>query len=166
MPVAVKMTVQGLEGLGKALARIDRKIAGQIVRTATREAAKIIRDEAQLKAPVRSGTLKRAIKVRAASKMKRGSIGIVVTSGESGKKADNTGDAFYGYFLEYGYWKVPFIRNSAGEIRSVSRARAKIMGKTWQNPRPFMRPAFDAKVDQAVTTVTNRIRGAIDSLGM
>lgn len=97
-------------------------------RTAARKSGKILASEQKRRAPVESGQTKRAIKVRA---IKRTRTGVGVTVGTSQK--DYTGDQFYAAFVEYGH-KQGHRRLGANRVFIPAR--------------PFLRPAFDAKIGE------------------
>ena len=59
-----RVSVEGLDDLRNALARLARDVQGQGLQAATMEAARPIADAAQSKAPRRSGALAESIEVR------------------------------------------------------------------------------------------------------
>ena len=102
----VKVELEGIKEFEKLVGQVAPKEAKKAIRKSLREAGKYVKAVAKRNAPVDTGLLRRKIKVRAATarngvKMKRGVAGIIVVSGLPGK-GGNTGDAYYGYFLELG----------------------------------------------------------------
>lgn len=150
--------VQGLDQLLANLQQLPRELAsrnGGIVRRALGKAAKVIQVEAQQRAPERLGVLKKniitvrdrnprrvgateryAIAVRK-RKMKYGANRSNARKGRVGKPYDAEGDAFYWRFSEFG---TGARRTRAGANRGHMRAQ------------PFMRPAFEARKQEALTT--------------
>jgi len=201
--VTVSVALEGAAALREMLGRLDAKVAKQILRTAQREAAALVRDQAQKNSPVRTGKLRREIKVRVASRMRKGEVGFVVTSGSG--KTDFSGEAYYGAFQEWG-WRTGARKKTSKAVqnrifrqlmREARAARAQGEGrglakrgtefrqrqeqffrqeavrrasnlpqqKRRQVPaRPFMRPAFDAKVGEAVDLIARRIREGVDAV--
>ena len=150
--------------IGKILNDLLKELPGKegkkIVRKATRLAAReIILPQARNNAPVRSGALKRAIKVKAITRS-RSAVGVRVTIGEN----DFQGDQFYGSFQELG-WRsgkrsTDVMRTQKNLRKTIknTEARAEALANNAsdtrkQNPgKRFMKRAADTKADQA----TNR----------
>lgn len=180
--VTGSLQLQGFDEFQRRLRLLPKKVAGKAVRQALREGAKIIQAEAKARVPVRTGTLKKSIKVRAAKGRKRGEAAIAVTTGQG----DFVGDTFYGAFLEYGHKlgsrrsseATKSLRKRAQALREyrkdtgsklwestekILRARAKQSQRADQEgrrdvpPRPYMRPAFDAKKDAAEKAIATRL---------
>lgn len=93
-----KAIVTGVKELDAILRDLEPKLARKYIRKGMRDGMKLVRDQARADAPVRSGTMRKAIKVRAGRSRKRGRIAIEVRVGEG----DFKGDTFYGAFVEYG----------------------------------------------------------------
>ena len=105
------ISLDGGQELLKLLERLDEKVQKQVVKIATREGAEVVRDAAKQLCPVRTGSLQRAIKIRAKRKrgsrgrLSRGDIGHSVVIGEGTfitRKKLVTGKVFYGGFVEFG----------------------------------------------------------------
>jgi HK97 gp10 family phage protein len=115
-----------LDGMDQLLRRISEmglQVSHEIEEKALVEGAKIIRDAGEAKAPKLTGNLKANI---IASKVKNGKIDI---------GPDQQGNAFYGYFLEFG--------RSAGTKKTGSK---KGYNYPAMPPHPFMQPAFEENV--------------------
>jgi HK97 gp10 family phage protein len=82
----------------RMLVSLPKKIRNKILRKVLRESAKQLVAPSKAATPVRTGKLRRSVKVRA-QKRSRKSIGVFV--GFSDKAF--TGDTFYGAFLEWGW---------------------------------------------------------------
>jgi HK97 gp10 family phage protein len=119
-----------------------------------RAGAKVIEEEAKRRVPVGSGALRDSIRVSLRSK--RGVIQALVKAGNRKPKIGKTStgrdvylNPWYAHLVEYGtarHWIKPKNRKSlflAGLARElVDHPGAK--------PKPFMRPAFDAKSQAAI----------------
>ena len=148
------MTVKGAEQIEKALLNLDRKLARKIVRKALRPALKPILAKARALVPVESGALRKSLKL-ATGRRKRGEFKMIVWSGEKGMKL-NTGEAFYGAFLELGhkYGKRPSksVNKKTGDSRAIIPAK------------PFLRPAFDAGKERMIKmTEDGIIKGILEA---
>jgi HK97 gp10 family phage protein len=106
------------------LAKLEAAVSESVLRDVAYTGADILRDEAQARAPVRSGVLRANVIVKhldeEAEEGKRQSYKVTVRSG----KFNAEGDAFYWRWVEFGTSKMA--------------------------ARPFMRPAYEAKVAEAV----------------
>ena len=111
------------------------KVQKKVVRKPLRDGAKIINDAAKTIAPVQSGQLRRALKVRAAKRSRRNKN--VVTVRPQIGEGDFKGDTFYGAFVEYGTKKM------AG--------------------RHYMEQAFKTKSEPAKNVVLAGIKQGIES---
>lgn len=89
--------ITGIAEIDRALRELEPKIAKKVLRQACRKALKPVKDAAQANAPVKSGQVKKAIKVKA-GKRRRDQIRLDVTIGAG----DFVGKQFYGSFLEFG----------------------------------------------------------------
>lgn len=151
MSVAVSFKITGAKELQKKLRELGPKIEKKVMRQALRAGAKIIQAEAKKLAPVDSGELRAGIKVRAVKKRKPGQVRIRVSTGED--------DAFYGFFVEYGYMKQETRRLPDGKIISLKRGQGT---PTFVPPRPFVRPAFETKKEEATKAITAAIAAGIE----
>lgn len=90
--------VTGDKELDRAIAQFEINVQKKAIRKATRESTKIIKDDAKQLAPIDTGALTAAIKVRAIRRTRQNKIGHRVTVNENLFK----GDEFYGGFQELG----------------------------------------------------------------
>lgn len=138
------MSLQGAEGLKAAFQQLGPKIERKILGPATRKGMAIIVKEAKSRAPVLTGTMKRAITTRASKGAKRRgvtSVNLVFNTKkfpqlisfaktktiEKGKNKGNPKRYFYPAFIEYGTDKMV--------------------------AKPFIRPAFDTRKEDAANTI-------------
>jgi HK97 gp10 family phage protein len=97
----VSLSVKGLKETIKALETLEPKLHRKVVRTALRDGAKIVLAEAKATAPVKTGALKKSLKVKAGKKKRHGqSISV---------RTDKTQfpDQYYSAFQEFGTSKMP-----------------------------------------------------------
>jgi len=117
---STRFVLTGDKAIDRRLKKLGPKLGKKIVRKAMRPATKVVRDEAKANCPVDTGTLRQSIKVRAGKRSRQKIELLVTTSG-----SDNlfTGKTYFAGHVEW--------------------------GTAHQSAQPFMRPAYDAKKDEA-----------------
>ncbi len=121
----VKFEMTGLDKLDKEVKKLTDKVQKKVLQKAARAAARVVQKRTKALAPVKTGALRRAIRV-VTLKMPKGQAKVAVTvkSGKGEKR-----QAFYAQFIEFGTKK-----------RAIGKQGAQHPGTT---AKPFMRPAFD-----------------------
>lgn len=144
------LTIQGLAELHKALQDLPVKLEKKILRGALRAGAKVMADAAKSNVPVKSGALRKSIRLSA--KTKRGRVTATVKAGNA--------QAFYAHMVEFGTAahriapkKADALATPAGPRKSIEHPGAK--------PKPFMRPALDGAAEAAVQAAAEYARGRI-----
>ncbi len=94
--IGLKMT--GQFSLDRKLKAMPRKIANGIKRKAARKAAKPVLEAAKANVPVKSGAMKKSLRIRAYRSRKKDIFGVKVVSGKKWFQ----GDQFYSAFVEFG----------------------------------------------------------------
>lgn len=160
----LEIRVDGLKELRTALlTKIPVEMQGKVLQQALSAGTKLIVEEAQTRAPVRTGRLFRAIY---AVRDKRNSNGVyearVVTVRRGKKFQKSNRDAYYWKFVEFGHRtgakKGQYLKKTDGRT-----SHGKAVNATGFVPaRPFMRPAFEAKKFQALEAVKVRLGVAIE----
>lgn len=154
--------VQGLKELADALRALPTELAsksGGPLAKGLRAAGYVIRDDAKRRAPVlaepakyrKAGTLKNAIKVRRDRIQAPGAVEtfeVYVQKAKGGKRGTYSPDDPY-------YWR--FVEFGTGERHKKSGASS---GRVIA--RPFLRPAFEAKKEEALRTFEAELAKAID----
>jgi HK97 gp10 family phage protein len=95
----VLLSVRGDKAIIKKLMQFRKKDAKQIIMRSARTAMKQILTAAKSGAPVKSGKLRKAIKLRALKRNRRGNIGVRVALSDQWF----VGKEFYGAFQEFGH---------------------------------------------------------------
>jgi HK97 gp10 family phage protein len=134
----------GGDELFRRLHELPAKVAKTIGRRALRDGAKEILLQAKANVPVRSGRLKKSLKVRAGKQRKKETISVLVSTG----KKWFTGDTFYGAFVEFGH---RFGR------RRLGNSRRKVDGKR------FVERAYEERREAAATRVLDSLRTGIEA---
>lgn len=136
--------IEGLDQLAKALKELPQRLARNGLRAAVYAGAKVIRDEAKLRAPISTasfdhtpGTLRRSIVMKhipERSSKTRQTFFVTVRHGKKYRKRGQ--DAWYWRLVEFGTVKM--------------------------SARPFLRPAFDTKKLDAVAAIRTRLAERIE----
>lgn len=142
--IDTKLNFSGLLDLSDDLAALSKAENRKVMRDATRAAATIFKDEAVNRAPVHTGKLKKNIVV-ITQRDRNGNItsGVHVRgtnprtgNSDNSMKASNSRNAFYWRFVE--------------------------LGTSNMAPVPFIRPAYDARQEDATNAAFARANRAID----
>lgn len=143
--MAQSVEIRGLRELSDALKALPKKMERRVLNAALMSGAREIAKEAQIRAPVDKGTVRRNIRARPGRPDAGHNATVIVSvrrlTGRAiaklkakGKTAD---DPFYWRFLEFGTSKAP--------------------------ARPFMRPAFEAKKVSAAHTIKDALKRRIEA---
>jgi HK97 gp10 family phage protein len=145
--------VKGLSELQAALDSLPAKIEANIMRGALRAGANVIRAEAKALVPHQSGTL--ADSIRTAVSLRRGTVTASVRAGGRGK--NGKASAYYAHMVEGGT-KAHIIKARPGSALNLGGTAVMSVQHPGAKARPFMRPAFDSRQQQAVEAVREYIR--------
>jgi HK97 gp10 family phage protein len=137
--------IEGLKEVNAKLRKMERRVAKQVTRKALREGGKIIQAAAKAAAPVKSGLLKRSIKVRA-GRSRMGKVDIVVGLG----KKWWAGMSWYGSLQEFG-----FKRGS----RKLGDSRKQVEGKH------FLENAYNSTKSAALARVIEALKQGVEEAG-
>lgn len=139
--------INGLAELQGFLNQLSTKLERNVMRGALRKGAAVMRDEARqnISGHKKSGKLAKGI--QSSSNAKRDTVyAYVKTKGQHG---------YIGRFLEYGVRPHSLkkgAKKKSGKYQGEGRTHPGI------SPKPFMRPAFDSKKEDAVIAVGNEIK--------
>ncbi|WP_089340578.1 HK97-gp10 family putative phage morphogenesis protein [Burkholderia singularis] len=130
--------ILGLADLRADFERLAKSQSTKALRRATLAGANVIRDEARIRAPKRSGKLKRNIVSAALRQKDAPGIATAGVRVRTKGKADSPSNAFYWRFVE--------------------------LGTQYMKAEPFFRPAFDSSLDKAEGAIRTELSRAIDSV--
>jgi HK97 gp10 family phage protein len=152
--MAGSVTLTGVEEMKRQLSGLSEKIQKTVLNSAVFEGAKLLRNEVQSRAPVRTGNLKKNIivykdrqpqqigaavrysvlvrRIKVARKVRR----LLRKAAKQGVQIDFADNAYYWRFLEFGTSKMP--------------------------AKPFFRPAIDAVTPQLIRIVGDKLQAGID----
>lgn len=142
--------IAGLAELDKILKTLPAKIEARVLRGAVRAGAKQFEEEAKSLVPVRSGDLRKSIRVTTRSR--RGEVKATVTAGNK--------EAFYAYMVEFGTSQ-HFIKPKNRKSLFFAGLAKETVDHPGATPKPFMRPALDRgerpAIDAAVAYIRRRL---------
>ena len=148
--------LKGGKELQDFLNQLPAKIEQNVMRSALRAGAKVIADEAKVRVPVGdSGLLRDSIRVST-----RARKGRVSASAKAGDKK-----AFYWRWVEYGT-AAHEIRPKNGKSLFFSGLFSELIDHPGARAKPFMRPAFDNKANEAIQAVGRMIGKRLNKAGL
>lgn len=147
--------IRGGRELAEFLSQLPAKLEQNIMRSALRAGATVIKKEAALNAPVDEGDLVRSIRV--SGKARRGSITVSVKVG--GKKAPHA------MLVEYGTRPHKIEPKDAAAL-AVGGVAYRSVDHPGAQPKPFFRPALDSKSGAAIEAVAAQIRKRLTKEGI
>lgn len=139
----VRMKVEGGDKLARRLQMMAEEVARKHLREVALAGAEVIRAEAEAKAPRQTGTLASDIHA-AVEKQTKSRVMVKIGPGEKG---------WYGRLVEEGHAIV------RGGRRKGKKAKGRVVGHV--PPQPFLRPAFDEKVDEAQKVIEAELKRRI-----
>lgn len=159
-----EINVKGLAELQALLDSLPLKIEVNVVRGALRAGAKIIADEAKRLCPVSAPSPANAKRYGATAGALRDSIRVSMRSHRGRIRATiKAGNkiAYYAHMVEYGtarHWIKPKNRKSL----FIAGLFKEVVNHPGAEKHPFMRPAIDGKVEEAVQAVADYMKNRID----
>lgn len=154
------VSVKGLRELDAALAEFSKSTARSIVRRALLKAAQPMADEAKRLAPVAAvdgGQLRNSIKVTTAKPPGHKSKAAFSAAMKAGATGAQAGAAQRAYNRENpGAFAEVFVAPD-----KLAQAWPQEVGTVNHPPQPYMRPAFEAKKDEAIEILATEIKAEI-----
>jgi len=163
--------IQGGRELLAALSALPPKLAKGLMKRAAVAAAKVVRIAVQSKAPVRTGTLKRAVVARSSARLSTlTSAGVVISvtqgkwSKKKGKRSAVKADAYYARWVEFGHKIVARGKSKKGMTglqkygRKQNLAMRRKSSSKFVAPQPFMAPAFASSWQDALRAFESKAR--------
>jgi hypothetical protein len=144
-----------LAGLGMLAGPLREKL----LRSGLVAAGKVVRDEAEMRVPVKSGRLKSAIYLAYSPER---SVNGQQVYGVSWRKTF-FGGARHGHLIEFGHWQ-PYQVVMKADGSFVTRKDRPLPEPKFIPAKPFLRPAMDAAGGRAVEAATERMRVRLPEL--
>ena len=151
----LSIDISGARELDNMLKQLPVNIAKRAAGNALRAGGRVIRDEARRQAPRESGKLAKAIKVVTgrSTRADRRRVLVIVTNKDAGVNP---------HWIEYGT-VAQRVAKSGGFLYFVvdgKLIRKRVVAGI--KAKPFMRPAADSKVSQAVAVIGSSLGAAIE----
>lgn len=164
--------VKGLSELNKFLQQLPAQLEANILRGALREGAKVVEADAKARVPEDTGRLKESIRV--STRLKKGRVvASIYAGGRSGAKKvmPRKGGglrvgyelAFYAMWVEYGTAAHKILPRKPGGFLSIGGNFVRGVEHPGTKPRPYMRPALEAKAQEAVLAAANYMKQRLSS---
>ena len=138
--------IEGLADLARALREMPKDVRENALRAGLRAGAREIQKEAQARAPVATGRMRKNVYIKRirelVTSLSEGWF-VGVRMGPKRKKDKGTGKVTKDYSNDAWYWR--FVE----------------FGTRFAPARPFMRPAFEAKKEAAVAAIAARLKARI-----
>lgn len=138
----------------RALEDLPKKLQAGAIRSALKAAGAPILQEALALVAVRSGRLKKSLKLRNKSAGK-GRYAVLISATAAARAGRD--EVHYQGFVEYGH---RVARKATGLFRDIGRGEPT---SEQINPRPYLRPAFDRNEERAVEVLSRELSDAIDA---
>jgi len=145
--------ITGGAALDALLQSLPAKMETNVMRSALRAGAKVYLDEVKQNIPVEHGLLRQSARITT----RKGKDGQVSASVKVGNSV-----AFYAHMVEFG--TRPHSITARG--MTVNGAMVRSVEHPGARPRPFMRPAADAKFTAAVAAVQKKVRDRLRAQGL
>lgn len=147
--------VKGLSELQRFLDVLPAKIEQNIMRSALRAGANVVKDEAKNNVPVKSGLLRDGLKV--STRSRRGVVSASVKA--TGKHA------FVAKWVEFGTAAHRIVPKAAKSL-FFGGMFAEGIDHPGSNAKPFMRPALDNRAQDAIVAVGEKIKKRLTKAGI
>lgn len=136
------MTIEitGLAELHSTLQQLPAKIEANVLRGALRAGQKEILEAAKANVPIKSGALRDSLKIKTSNRQ-----GKVTATLVAGKKK-----VFYAHLVEFGTAQ-HFIKPKKAKSLFFAGLARQVVDHPGASAQPFMRPAFDAAQEKALS---------------
>ena len=150
-----EINVKGLSELQAFLDVLPAKMEANIMRSALRAGANVVKDEAKNNVPVKSGVLRDGLKVSTRSRK-----GVVTASVKATGK-----HAHVATWLEYGVAAHKITAKEGGSL-FFGGAFAQSADHPGFSPKPFMRSALNTRAQDATVAIGNAIKKRLTKQGI
>lgn len=163
----VELVVPDMAAWLQELASLPATIQRRVVKGAVATGCSVMRKDAKLRAPKKTGNLAKAIYQVRLKEESDETLEVWKVDVARGKQARN--DAYYAKWVEYGHYTrgIGGARFTKAERRVLYDAKAadrpvlamnSVAGAKWVPAQPFMRPAFLATREQALKAMSDYFR--------
>jgi HK97 gp10 family phage protein len=143
MPEMMSIKVEGLKELEKKMISLGPKISLKALRSSLAAGAKVIKQDAMARVPVKTGTLRKSLYIKRLTKPNPYAERYILGARHGKKMQKRNLDAYYWSWIEFGH------KDRSGKA---------------VDPRPFIRPAFESRKIQAMDTIKQVLKTKIEKL--
>ncbi len=147
--------IKGLDQLQALMNTLSVKIETNIMRSALRAGANVIRDEVRQSSPFKTGLLRKGIKVKTGSRR-----GVVTATIKAAGK-----HGYLASWIEYGT-AAHVIKARRAKGLAINGELAAVVHHPGMPARPFMRPALDTRAQAALMAVGEAIKARLTKEGL
>ena len=151
-----ELHIQGLAELHKALQQLPEELEKKILRGALGAGARVMKKAAQERVPVKSGALRKSVRVKTSARKGRYRLKATIVAGNK--------EAFYAHMVEFGTAR-HMIRAGAKKALLFGGVMREQVEHPGADPHPFMRPALDASSEAAVQAFAEHVRQRLEKEG-
>lgn len=147
----LEVSIKGFENLAQALKSFPQTVARRILSRSVYAGAVVVRDDARARAPVKTGKLRKSIKIKSA-KSRRGTIEKVFRVYVA---------AYYGHMVERGTRAHRITRVNAKALK-IGRDYIVEFEHRGATRKPFLRPALDENTRAIVDAMRDKLKAGIE----
>lgn len=136
----ISVEIQGLRELERKLIAMGPKVGLKAMRSALVSGAQVVKRDVLERVPVKTGRLRRSVLIKRLAKLNPFSEKVIIGVRHGKKQQKFDRDAYYWTWIEFGF------KNRSGKPVS---------------PQPFIRPAFEAKKNQALSRIMDVLKKKI-----
>lgn len=153
------IVIHGMRELELNLQNFPEKLQRKALANSLRAAGRIVRDIARGKVPVKSGKLRRSIRVT----IKR-TNGRVIARIIAGRRV-KPNDPYYAWFVEGGTRRHTISAKLKGSLQIGGGIWLDKVEHPGAKPTPFLGPALDEGAEQALIVMRDALSAEIESMG-
>lgn len=151
-----ELQVKGLAELHKVLQSLPEELEKKVLRNALRAGANEFKKAAKAQVPVKSGALRKSIRVKTSARKGRWRLKATVVAGNA--------EAYYAHMVEFGTAAHMIKPAKAKSLFFLGQAREAVEHPGAQ-AQPFMRPAFDSGSEAAINAFADSVRKRLGKEG-
>lgn len=151
-----EIQVKGLAELHKVLQNLPEDLEKKVLRNALRAGANEFKKAAQAQVPVKSGALRKSIRVKTSARKGRYRLKALVIAGNA--------EAYYAHMVEFGT-AAHMIKPAKGKALAFLGLAREAVEHPGAQAQPFMRPAFDSGSDAAIDAFAASVRNRLSKEG-
>jgi len=151
-----ELHVKGLAELHNVLQGLPEELEKKVLRNALAAGAREFKKAAQANVPVKSGALRKSIRVKTSARKGRYRLKALVIAGNA--------EAYYAHMVEFGT-AAHMIKPAKGKALAFLGLARDAVEHPGAQAKPFMRPAFDSGSEAAIKAFADSVRARLGKEG-